>query len=55
MELKQGRSAGPAVGAPRLLIVPYGIETKEMNNLTADDPLLIVPYGIETHLFPIIF
>ena len=34
----------------RLLIVPYGIETKAGNATQELDTLLIVPYGIETPL-----
>ena len=38
-----------------LLIVPYGIETKQKyGRTTISHSLLIVPYGIETHdrLYP---
>ena len=35
---------------PGLLIVPYGIETEEIELTYAGEMLLIVPYGIETHL-----
>ena len=31
-----------------LLIVPYGIETDDINNVIKSSILLIVPYGIET-------
>ena len=31
-----------------LLIVPYGIETKDLSYALAASSLLIVPYGIET-------
>ena len=33
-----------------LLIVPYGIETKEEVDYEIEQQLLIVPYGIETVL-----
>ena len=37
------------LGAARLLIVPYGIETLETITLSSlSSNLLIVPYGIET-------
>ncbi len=32
----------------RLLIVPYGIETKSVLSMLFSAKLLIVPYGIET-------
>ena len=32
----------------KLLIVPYGIETKHTGRNTVEHILLIVPYGIET-------
>ena len=35
----------------RLLIVPYGIETKEEVDYEVEQQLLIVPYGIETPFF----
>ena len=38
-----------SVHRQRLLIVPYGIETRYTHTRTiANDRLLIVPYGIET-------
>ncbi len=47
MELKLGLSSIPSP-LFLLLIVPYGIETKESEVLFAGGTLLIVPYGIET-------
>ena len=31
-----------------VLIVPYGIETTELNTIWQENNVLIVPYGIET-------
>ena len=47
MELKRGhfRRRG---GGGKLLIVPYGIETKFCASRVLSANLLIVPYGIET-------
>ena len=35
-----------------LLIVPYGIETLKMHQVSSVPSLLIVPYGIETCVLP---
>ena len=53
MELKH-KLQGFGDVAGTLLIVPYGIETRQTVNLLRDNPeLLIVPYGIETLQAPI--
>ena len=47
MELKhQNKTA--YINLDKLLIVPYGIETRILQSYQEDNPLLIVPYGIET-------
>ena len=38
----------PRYRTHRLLIVPYGIETRVLDFLETREWLLIVPYGIET-------
>ena len=47
MELKQAL-AEVTKTAQMLLIVPYGIETWNLNLAKMQNRLLIVPYGIET-------
>ena len=47
MELKQNKTDGK-VSADSLLIVPYGIETRNAEDVSNVARLLIVPYGIET-------
>ena len=56
MELKQGKR-GNATIRRTLLIVPYGIETANVDNKEVQTRLLIVPYGIETCLMdlPVFF
>ena len=48
MELKQPPAPAPAL-RPKLLIVPYGIETMFCFTRRNRHALLIVPYGIETY------
>ena len=49
MELKLVRNMS-MLGIPTLLIVPYGIEPKNILQANIFDLLLIVPYGIETEV-----
>ena len=49
MELKLSLSA-TVRHKGKLLIVPYGIETRKPYTNGRTKRLLIVPYGIETHL-----
>ena len=49
MELKRACQS-PETIFQGLLIVPYGIETVELQTECARNELLIVPYGIETFL-----
>ncbi len=53
MELKRIPDLGIAWISAHLLIVPYGIETREQPDVYKRSDLLIVPYGIETMLFRI--
>ena len=39
------------LSVPKLLIVPYGIETRKKHLKRSAKGLLIVPYGIETVWF----
>ena len=53
MELKHVKLIIDCYDDTHLLIVPYGIETKQCVSLQGMRVwLLIVPYGIETHSFP---
>ena len=49
MELKHHTRIIFCVTEAKLLIVPYGIETREENKKHKHVSLLIVPYGIETY------